>query len=168
MSSIKALSMQSLLKSDTGIVAVIGASFGGVIDVVYGSNNLLLVIALCGAIFLDWLAGIRASRIDGTYSSEYGIAGVIRTVVLLSLPAYVNLLDHAFNLPGVLFYGVTIGLLYHTLKSFVANAIRANWGTWMPVSLLNFLLDWVGSELQAKMNRSFQRQQPEDQGEPKV
>lgn len=169
----KYLNFGSLFKADTGVVAAVGATLGGGIDLLFGTNHLLLILALFGAILLDWAAGVRASRVDRSYASEYGIAGVIRTAVMMALPAFVNLLDHAFNTPGpgILFYGFTVALLYHTLKSFVANAIRANWGTWMPLSLLNFLLDWVGSEMQAKLNRAAQRQVPpvpQDKGEFKA
>ncbi|MFC4768749.1 phage holin family protein [Effusibacillus consociatus] len=160
---LKALNLDNIFKFETGVAALIGGGLGGLIEVLYGPNHLLMILILAGAIGFDWLSGTRAAKKDGTYSSEYGIDGVIRTIVMLFLPAFANLLDKAFQTPGVIFYGITLALIYHTWQSFAANSIRAGWGKWIP----EFIFKSVESELQAKMNRAMQRHQSGEKGESK-
>ncbi|KEO81483.1 phage holin family protein [Tumebacillus flagellatus] len=151
----KSLHLESLWKIDTAAFAAVGAIVGSVVDKLYGPDRLTLFLILVGAVVYDWFSGTSAAKKDKTYSSEYGIEGVKRTLVVLSLPAFANLLDKAFSTPGVLFYGVWLALLYHTWQSFTANSARAGWGKYIPPVVLNL----VGSELLAKTNRSSARQQ---------
>ena len=76
---------------------------------------------------------------------------------MLALPAGGHFLDQVFSLPGILFGALTAGLLYHVIQSMVANAIRAGWGVWLPLSVLEALLNWVGSELEKKIQRASDR-----------
>lgn len=153
----KYLSFGNLFKADTAYVAGIAALLGGVVDIIYGANHKIFVLLLFIFIVYDWISGIVAAKKDTTYSSQYGIAGGLRTIIVLSLPAVANLLDIAFNTPGVLFYGITFGLMYHYWQSFTANSIRAGWGKFIP----EYVFTSVESELKAKMNRSAQRQVPD-------
>ncbi len=155
---LKDLNLDNVFRIETGVAALIGGGLGGVIELVYGPDHLMFVAVLLAAIGYDWMSGIAAARKDGTYSSEYGIAGILRTVVILSLPAFANLLDLAFRTPGVIFYGIVTALIYHTWQSFTANSIRAGWGKWIP----EFIFNSVESELKAKMSRSMQRQPGDD------
>lgn len=144
----KIFSFGNLFRTDVGAVAALGATVASMFDPRY------LYYSLCAAVLLDWIAGIRAAKKDGTYASEYGIAGIFRTVAVLGLPWFGLLLDHAFHMPNLIFGGLAGGLLYHTWQSFTANSARAGWEKWIP----NWALAWVASELNNKVARSAQRQ----------
>lgn len=64
------------------LASIISGGFGTVINLVYGEVNLIWIVILAHVIALDWITGSRASKLDGTYSSQYGIEGIARTVVL--------------------------------------------------------------------------------------
>jgi len=113
--------------------------------------------ALVFFIVMDWLSGSRAARRDNTYASRYGIDGIFRTFFMLLLPAGGHLLDVVTGLPGVLFGVFAVGLLYHTIKSMTANAIRAGWADWLPISVLEKVTEWVQSEIESKIDRALKR-----------
>lgn len=98
-----------------------------VFEFLYGVGPAVTSImsALIFFIVLDWISGSSAAREDNMYASKYGIDGIFRTFFMLLLPAGGHLLDVVIGLPGVLFGVFAIGLLYHTIKSMTANAIRA-------------------------------------------
>lgn len=144
----KIFSFGNLFRTDVGAVAALGATVASLFDPIY------LYYSLAAAVALDWMAGIRASKKDGTYASEYGIAGAQRTAVVLGLPWFCLLLDHAFRMPNLLFGAMAGALLYHTWQSFTANTARAGWEKFIP----NWALAWVASELNNKVARSAQRQ----------
>lgn len=152
---LKTLSMGNLLTADKGFVAAAGAAVGAFVDVMYGPDRFYIAVIFWLMIAFDWLTGIRAAKKDKTYTSAYGIDGVFRTAVMVALPVLGNLIDLAFGSPGVIFYGFTVGLAYHTWQSFTANAVRAGWERWIPKGVLSL----VDSELKAKMARSALRQQ---------
>lgn len=128
-------------------------------EFIYGAGEAVItsMIALTFFIIMDWISGTRASKKDNSYASQYGIDGVARTLFMLLLPAGGHLLDQLFSLPGILFGALTAGLLYHVINSMTANAIRAGWGNWLPITILEALLKWVGSELDKKVHRAAQR-----------
>ncbi|TPG70782.1 holin [Brevibacillus laterosporus] len=144
------LGLNDIAKPATVVVGGIGSLVLPWIDFLYGSGRHQLLIALFLIIATDWITGIAASIKDGTYSSEYGISGVFRTIFILFFPVLANVLDNALQTPGFLFFGVTFGLIYHTWASVTANTIRAGWEKWIPKKVMNF----VGSELEAKAARS--------------
>lgn len=137
-----------------------------VFEFLYGEGTAVVSImgALAFFILLDWISGSRAARKDDTYSSKYGIDGVFRTFFMALLPAGGHLLDKAVGLPGILFGIFALGLIYHTLRSMTANAIRAGWAEWLPISILEKVIDWVGSEMEAKVNRALQRRTEREAG----
>jgi phage-related holin len=135
------------------LTSAFGFLYGNGIVVVYGMLALVLFI------FLDWIAGSRASRKDNTYASKYGIDGVFRTFFMILLPAGGHLLDVLFQLPVPAIFGLLVGgLLIHTIKSMTANVIRAGWGEWVPAWMLERLVSWVQSEIESKTQRAMQRQ----------
>lgn len=142
-----------------GIWTALGAIFVPVFEFLYGAGEAVVtsMIALTFFVVLDWLSGSRASKKDNSYASRYGIDGIFRTFFMLLLPAGGNFLDDLFSLPGILFGALTAGLLYHVINSMIANAIRAGWGDWLPLNVLEALLKWVGSELDKKVQRAVQR-----------
>lgn len=148
------LNLKSLATPGNGVAAGIGVVVAPYIELFYGTGRMNLIVVFFGAITLDWIAGIAAAHKDQVYSSEYGISGVYRTLLILLLPAFFNWLDITFGTPGFLFYGSTFALLYHTWQSMTANVYRAGWGRWIPAYILNL----VGSEIKAKSERAMQKQ----------
>ncbi|TKJ02724.1 phage holin family protein [Bacillus cereus] len=140
----------------------ISGGLGTLINFIYGEANLICMVILAQIIILDWITGSRAAKLDGTYSSEYGIEGIARTVVLFLLPSLAHLFDVEFQLPNVLFYMITGGLAYHIFNSFIANCARIGWDRWIPTGLLKS----VASEIEAKVKRSNMRRK-EIEGENK-
>lgn len=145
-------SLDNVATPANGLAATIGALFSTIFQYFYGINRLDILTVLFFAICLDWGTGIAASKKDETYSSEYGLSRIPRTLFLLALPAFANLLDKVIGTPGFLFYGVSFGLLYHTWNSMTANAHRAGWP--MPKSIEKM----VGSEIKAKAERAARKE----------
>lgn len=140
------------------IGAAISGGLGTIINFLYGKTNLIWIVIFGWIIMLDWITGSKASKLDGTYSSQYGIEGITRTVVLLSLPALAHLFDIALKLPDFFFFMVTGGLIYHIFNSFAANCARVGWDKWIPA----WLLESVASEIQAKIQRSDVRKEKQN------
>lgn len=141
------------------VASTLGAVMIPVIDYLYGSGESVVTImsALTFFIVMDWLSGIRAAKKDNTYASKYGIDGVFRTFFMLLLPAGGHLLDNALGSPGIIFGALTVGLLYHVVQSMTANAVRAGWADFLPITVLDWILKWVGSELEKKIARAEER-----------
>lgn len=138
--------------------AAISGGLGTLFNFLYGKTNLIWIVIFGWIIMLDWITGSRASKLDGTYSSQYGIEGITRTVVLLSLPALAHFFDMALKLPDFFFFMVTGGLIYHIFNSFAANCARIGWDKWIPA----WLLESVASEIQAKIQRSDARKEKQN------
>lgn len=137
----------------------VGAIALPVFEFLYGAGESVIaaIIALAFFILLDWMSGTSAARKDNSYGSKYGIDGVKRTFFVLLLPAGGHFLDQLFGLPGILFGLLTAGLLYHIIRSMTANAVRAGWGDWLPLNVLDGIIKWVGSEMDKKVQRAFDR-----------
>ncbi|GIO34334.1 MULTISPECIES: phage holin family protein [Paenibacillus] len=144
---------------DKYVISVAGAILVPAFEFLYGGGDAVgaIMTALLFFIVMDWISGTRAAKKDNSYASKYGIDGVIRTVFMLLLPAGGHLLDVIFNLPGVIFGALAFGLIYHVLQSMTANSIRAGWGDWLPLPVLNALIEWVKSELDKKLKRAEDR-----------
>lgn len=135
--------------------SVISGGLGTALSLLYGKTNLIWISILMMVVGLDWITGSKASKLDGTYSSQYGIEGIARTVVLFLLPCLSHMFDIAFKLPDFFFYMVTGGLIYHIFNSFTANCVRVGWDKWIPT----WLLESVASEIEAKIKRSDSRKE---------
>ncbi|EJW17560.1 toxin secretion/phage lysis holin [Paenibacillus alvei DSM 29] len=125
----------------------------------YGSGQVVAgaMYALLFFIAMDWLSGISASRKDGSYASNYGLAGIPRTFFILLLPSGGHLLDVALGIPDIIFGLFVFGVLYHTIQSMTANALRAGWGGYFPDWLVTKLMEWAKSELENKLARATSR-----------
>lgn len=133
------------------IAAGIGAVLAPWVSLIYGDGRIIPISLLIVVIALDWVTGIAAARKDNTYSSQYGIReGLPRTLFLLAIPAFANLLDALMSMPGLFFYAITLGIVYHTWQSLTANAYRAGWGNWIPKAVMSH----IESELKAKIERA--------------
>lgn len=147
-------------KIDYGIIVMSGGVIIPIFHYMYGEGEIrMAALALMFLIIaLDWVSGIRAAEKDESYASLYGLNGAFRTVFIIFLPAAGHLFDIIFGLPGIAFGALTFGVTYHSLKSMLANAIRAGWEKWVPTRTI----EWVASELQHKMNRSEKRKNGRD------
>jgi phage-related holin len=146
--------LTNLLNLKTGFFALLGGGVGAFLGKIYGGEVRLTVIScLAVAITLDWLGAIAAAKKDKSYSSQYGILGVLRTAVIIILPVWGNLIDKSLHTQGFFFFMLTIGLLYHTVVSMTANFTRAGWDKWIPM----WALELISSEIEAKMKRSASR-----------
>ncbi|WJE53893.1 phage holin family protein [Bacillus cereus] len=130
------------------IASLISRGLGTFLSFVYGKTNVIWIFILMMVVGLDWITGSKASKLDGTYSSQYGIEGIARTVVLFFLPCLAHMFDIVFKLPDFFFFMVTGGLIYHIFNSFAAN-----WDQWIPT----WLLESVSSEIEAKIKRAYTR-----------
>ena len=135
----------------------IGAFFVAAFQFLYGDEPVryLIVTLYFLLIVLDWVAGYRAAKIDGSYASEYGIEGGFRTVFLLLMPAIGHLIDVIIGLPGVAFGFIVAAFALHIWKSMTANAIRAGWEKWVP----EWAMRAVADELEHKIARAVKRRQ---------
>ncbi|QRG68615.1 phage holin family protein [Brevibacillus choshinensis] len=145
-------SLENVATPANGWAATTGALLTPIFQYFYGSDRLDILVVLLSMISLDWVTGVYASKKDNTYSSEYGLSRIPRTLFLVALPAIANLLDRVMGTPGFLFFGVTFGLIYHTWTSLTANAHRAGWP--IPKSIVTL----VGSEIKAKAERAARKE----------
>ncbi|GED17941.1 hypothetical protein AMI01nite_59320 [Aneurinibacillus migulanus] len=132
-----------------------GGAFIPVFHFLYGEGPIRLVIMVfyLGLIGMDWIAGYRAAKIDGSYASEYGINGAFRTAFLLLMPAIGHLVDVILSMPDIAFGFLTIAFASHIWKSMTANVIRAGWGKWVP----EWAMVRVSDELDHKVARARER-----------
>lgn len=154
-----------MIERGTGLFAILGSVFTTVFTFLYGDSEMTrnVMILLAFVIVLDWLSGISASKKDNTYSSAYGLQGINRTFFIVVLPALGHLVDDVVGTPNIFIGLLAAGVLYHTLQSMTANAIRAGWGNWFPDWLLNKLTDLVKDEIDAKLSRSVERLKTKEQ-----
>ncbi|MFF0825977.1 holin family protein [Brevibacillus sp. NPDC003359] len=145
-------SLENVATPANGWATTAGAIVSPAFHYLYGTNRQDILIVLFFMIALDWVTGISAAKKNQSYSSDYGISSIPRTLFLFALLAVGNMLDRVMGTPGFLFYGVTFGLIYHTWTSLTANAHRAGWP--MPKSIENL----VGSEIKAKAERSARKE----------
>ncbi|MGQ7886870.1 phage holin family protein [Paenibacillus sp. WC2504] len=150
------LTLESLFKPANAGAATVGAIIGPFILQSFGNGKAWAFILLIAVIIADWITGTAAAKKDESYTSEYGIRAVPRTILMLWFPIIGGLLDKVsqsvfgINQPGYAFFSITIMLIYHTWESMTANAYRAGWEQWIPKTVTSF----VGSEIKAKIERA--------------
>jgi phage-related holin len=145
----------NLLNLRTGLASLTSGALGTLLNAVYGGDlHVYFISAIVLAVVFDWFGGIAAAKKDGSYASTYGIQGVLRTAVMLALPAWGSIIDKIIGSPvSVFFYVLWGGILFHTLVSMTANFKRAGWDRWIP----NWAIEFVASEIEAKIRRSEDR-----------
>ncbi|KIL35183.1 hypothetical protein SD71_16300 [Cohnella kolymensis] len=154
------VSLDSLIKPSNGKAATIGAFIAPLAERLSGSGHFWAYALFFSIVVADWISGTEAARKTGTYKSEYGHSGVLRTILMLWIPFIGWLLDkvsaEVFGIhePGIAYYGITFALAFHSWVSMTANSYRAGWGRWIPKKVLNF----VASEIKAKAERAFSMQ----------
>ncbi len=132
-----------------------GGTFMPVFHFLYGEGptRYAAMILYTFLIVMDWIAGYRAAKIDGSYASEYGIAGGFRTAFLLFMPAVGHLIDGILGTSGIVFGFLTVAFGHHIWKSMTANAIRAGWEKWVP----EWAMSTVSDEVEHKLARARER-----------
>ncbi len=155
--------------TDNPVVSSIVAGLLWFFGVLYGNGEIVKAgMAVLGIlVIIDWISGTSAAKKDGTDTSQYGIEGIKRTVVLLMIPALTKFLDIFLYTQGFLTYFAIAALARSVTKSVIANMHRTGWSQWIPISLLEYLIDWVSSELAAKEQRAKERQEAIYQNEGK-
>ncbi|MMZ56048.1 Holin family protein [compost metagenome] len=118
-----------------------------------GPTRFMIMTLYFSLIVLDWIAGYRASKIDGSYASEYGINGAFRAAFLLFMPAVGHLIDGILGMPSIAFGFLTAAFALHIWKSMTANAIRAGWEKWVP----EWAMSTVSDEVEHKLARARER-----------
>lgn len=147
------------------LITAAGAVLVPAFDFLYGKGDTVaaIMVTLLFFVIMDWISGVRAAKKDFTYASRYGLDGIIRTFFILLLPAGGHLLDVVMSLPGVFFGSLALGTLYHIVQSMTANSIRAGWGDFLPLPVLNAIIEWVKSELDKKIKRAESRKDSDAQ-----
>ncbi|WP_339167112.1 phage holin family protein [Brevibacillus sp. FSL L8-0520] len=137
-----------------------GAFFVSAFQFFYGEGPIryLALVLYLLLIAMDWAAGYRASKIDGSYASEYGINGAFRTAFLLFMPAVGHLIDSLLGTPGIAFIFLTAAFGLHIWKSMTANVVRAGWEKWVP----EWALIAVSDEIEHKLARAIKRRQEKE------
>jgi phage-related holin len=160
-----AFNLKNIFSKEMYFAGGISVPVSYIIQQLYGPSkiNLLWAAILLLVTAFDWGSGISAAKKDGVYTSEYGRMGLIRTAVILLFPVLANLFDKVLGTPGFFYYFFVGGIIYHTWMSMTANFARAGWDKWIP----NWALDMVASEIQAKTQRAFERQQQLQLNQPK-
>ena len=86
------------------VASFVSGGVGTFLSLVYGKTNLIWIFILMMVVALDWITGSKASKLDGSYSSAYGVEGIARTVVLFLLPCLAHMFDIVFDLLKVLLH----------------------------------------------------------------
>ncbi|MEE6134609.1 phage holin family protein [Priestia sp. FSL W8-0001] len=157
--------LRLLINPSFSFAGIAGGSIGIVLNALYGNSqvNMYIALLLILVVAFDWLGAIGAALKDGSYSSDYGIRGVVRTTVILMLPLVGRLMDTIIGTPVVIadvpisgFYlFISSGLIYHSWMSMTANFARAGYDKWIP----EWMLKAVASEINAKITRSEGRKE---------
>lgn len=151
--------LKNVLNPGFSVAGLTGSSLGMLLGALYGDSklNMYVGLLLIVVVFFDWLGAIGSATKDGSYSSEYGIRGIIRTTIILMLPQVGRIMDAiagqvvVLGVPLNSFYlFISIGLIYNTWMSMTANFSRAGFDKWIP----SWMLQAVASEIRAKMTRS--------------
>ncbi|MFD0868754.1 phage holin family protein [Paenibacillus residui] len=148
------------MKTSNFAAGAAGAFFFPAFHFMYGEGTVryLAMFLFLLLITMDWIAGYRASKMDGSYASEYGIAGGFRTVFMLFMPAVGHLIDSIFGMPGIAFGFLIAVFGLHIWKSMTANVARAGWDKWVP----EWALEMVADEIEHKISRAIKRRQEKD------
>lgn len=147
------------LVADNPIVSSIVAALLYIFGLLYGTGEIIRagMAVLVVLISIDWIVGTSAAKKDGIDTSHYGIEGVRRTMVLFLLPVAAHFFDLFLYTQGFLSFFTIAALARSIMKSIIANLHRTGWSQWIPVSLLEYLVEWVSSELAAKEQRARER-----------
>lgn len=149
------------------VTSTIGAVILYAISTLYGSSDIVRagITVIFFQIVIDWIVGTSASKKDNIDTSQYGIEGIKRSIVILLLPALANFLDTFLFTQGLIVYFTLAGLSRSIMKSIIANLYRTGWTAWIPVTMLDKMVNWVKDEIVQKETRANNRRKEIGQNE---
>lgn len=156
--------MENIIKTDNAVVLLIGGTLSPILSALYGEKGTQMMIAVFGLMILDLVVGTLAAKKEKIETSEYGLKGLIRIAVICALPIFGHQADKFIGAGSVMFYALSAGIFYHTLKSFGANIVRVGWDRFLPMWMLDMVLSFLETEIQSKRVRSMEQFQRLNQG----
>lgn len=143
------------------VVSGISASILFFVSSLYGEGEIVRagMTLIFFQLAIDWITGTSAAKRDNIDTSQYGIEGIKRSLVVLLIPACAHLIDTFMYLGGLAVYFAIAALARSITKSIIANLYRTGWTTWIPVDLLDLLVNWVEDEIIQKNTRSARRRE---------
>lgn len=161
--------MENLVKADNFIVAFAGAMLSPIFHALYGEKGTQMMVFVIGLLLLDLIVGTMAAKKEKIETSEHGLKGLIRIGVLSCVPIFGHQADVFIGMGDMMFFGLALGILYHSMKSFGANLVRVGWDKYLPMWMLDLLVRIIETELQSKKARSmaqFEKLYPGVGGQP--
>lgn len=146
--------MENILKTDNMVVILAGAALSPVLNALYGERGTDMMIIVLAVLLLDLIVGTLAAKKEKIETSEHGLKGLIRIAVISFLPVIAHRADLFVGFGDFMFFGISMGILYHTLKSFGANVVRVGWDKYIPLWALDVIIGFLETEIQSKMARS--------------
>ncbi|MBA4293742.1 hypothetical protein C0431_12340 [bacterium] len=146
--------MENILKTDNMVVILAGAALSPALNALYGERGTDMMIIVIAVLLLDLIVGTLAAKKEKIETSEHGLKGLIRIAVISFLPVIAHRADLFVGFGDFMFFGISIGILYHTLKSFGANVVRVGWDKYIPLWVIDVIIGFLETEIQSKMARS--------------
>lgn len=145
---------ENVVKMDNMLVIAAGAALSPLLTALYGERGTDMMILVMGVLILDLVTGTLAAKKEQIETSEYGLKGIIRIGVISVIPALAHRADLMVGMGNMMFYALTVGIMYHTLKSFGANSVRLGWDKFIPLPVVDYIVGLLETELRSKMARS--------------
>lgn len=132
-----------------------------ILGILYGEGEIVKagITVILLQIVIDWIVGTSAAKKDNIDTSQYGIEGIKRSIVILMIPAIAHFLDTFLYTHGLAVYFAMAALMRSITKSIIANLYRTGWTAWIPISLLDALVNWVQDEIVQKETRANNRRE---------
>lgn len=117
----------------------------------------VLILVLAGVLIVDWVVGRKlADKSPITQkNTTVAIDGLIIDFISLFICALCYAVDYLLGTKSIIFTIFTAAFIYHNFCSFVANSILLEWDKNYPMWLFNFVVKWVGDEIEAKSKKYF-------------
>lgn len=146
--------VENIVKTDNMVVILAGAALSPILTALYGERGTDMMIIVVAVLLLDLIVGTLAAKKEKIETSEHGLKGLIRIAVISFLPVVAHRADLFVGFGDFMFFGISLGILYHTLKSFGANVVRVGWDKYIPLDMLDIIIGFLETELQSKAARS--------------
>lgn len=146
--------LENIVKTDNMIVILAGAALSPLLTALYGERGTDMMIIVIAVLILDLIVGTLAAKKEKIETSEHGLKGLIRISVISFLPVIGHRGDLFVGYGDFMFYALSVGILYHTLKSFGANVVRVGWDKYIPLTVFDVIIGFLETELQSKAARS--------------
>lgn len=107
------------------ILKVIVAASGATLSYLFGEWSALISV-LVAFIVIDYLTGVLAAYYNRQLSSQIGFKGIVKKVMILSLVAVANLVDHTVGDSSFIRDAVIFFFLANELLSILENAAKTD------------------------------------------